>query len=206
MHSKDGERNRTIRAGMDSAMNSASAFFSHRRSEERDSTGVSPWSFTHAPESHGCEAVELQQDRGYRRMRKRTKAREYALKILYAMDITADNAEKCIATFWENSDETDGDVRDFANSVVSGVEKNIDLINKVITKYAANWQLKRMAVIDRNVLRLATYELIFLADIPPKVSINEAIDMAKKYGDKDSGKFVNGILDKINKTEGKKAV
>jgi hypothetical protein len=57
MHSRDGERNRTIRAGMDSAMNSASAFFSHRRSEERDSTGVSPWSFTHAPESHGCEPV-----------------------------------------------------------------------------------------------------------------------------------------------------
>ena len=71
----------------------------------------------------------------------------------------------------------------------------------MITEYTTNWQLKRMAVIDRNVLRAATYELLFREDIPPKVSINEAIDVAKKYGDRDSGKFVNGVLDKINRAE-----
>ena len=74
-------------------------------------------------------------------------------------------------------------------------------IDSLITKYATNWQLKRMAVIDKNILRAAVCELLFFADIPPKVAINEAIDIAKKYGDKNSGKFVNGVLDKINKTE-----
>ncbi len=79
------------------------------------------------------------------------------------------------------------------------------MIDKIISEYATNWKIQRMAVIDRNVLRFATYELLFMEDIPPKVAINEAIDIAKKYGDKDSGKFVNGILDKINKMECKKS-
>ncbi|MBI5144289.1 MAG: transcription antitermination factor NusB [Candidatus Omnitrophica bacterium] len=134
-------------------------------------------------------------------MRKRTKARECALKILYAIDITKEGSKECIDAFWQNHEESETQVRDFANQLVSGVSKNIDLIDKVITRYATNWQLKRMAVTDRNILRFATYELLFMEDIPPKVSINEAIDIAKRYGDKDSGKFVNGILDKINKTE-----
>ena len=138
-------------------------------------------------------------------MRKRTKARECALKILYAVDITKDDPKKCIDIFWQNHEESETQVRDFANQLVSGVSKNIDLIDRVITRYATNWQLKRMAVTDRNILRFATYELLFMEEIPPKVSINEAIDIAKRYGDKDSGKFVNGILDKINKTESKKA-
>lgn len=138
-------------------------------------------------------------------MRKRTKARECALKILYAVDITKDEPKKCIDIFWRDHEDTEAETRDFANQLVLGVSKNIDLINKVITRYATNWQLKRMAVIDRNILRFATYELLFMEEIPPKVSINEAIDIAKKYGDKDSGKFVNGILDKINKTESKKS-
>ena len=86
-----------------------------------------------------------------------------------------------------------------------GVTENIKKIDKVITECTKNWQLGRMAVIDRNILRFGAYELLFLADVPPKVSINEAIDIAKRYGDKDSGKFVNGILDNIHKTEEKKA-
>lgn len=136
-------------------------------------------------------------------MRKRTKARECALKILYAIDITKEEPKKCVETFWANHDEIEAETRDFANALVFGVSKNIGAIDKVIGAYATNWQLKRMAVIDRNILRFATYELLFMEDIPPKVSINEAIDIAKKYGDKDSGKFVNGVLDKINKTERK---
>jgi N utilization substance protein B len=137
-------------------------------------------------------------------MRKRTKAREYALKILYAVDITCQTPEKCIEVFWQNNEEPDKEVRDVADAVVLGVRKNGELIDRVITEYTTNWQLKRMAVIDRNVLRAATYELLFREDIPPKVSINEAIDMAKKYGDRDSGKFVNGVLDKINRAERQK--
>jgi len=138
-------------------------------------------------------------------MRKRTKARECALKILYAIDITKEDAKKCIGTFWENHEPIESEVKEFANALVTGVCKNLQMIDKVISTYAANWELKRMAVIDRNILRFATYELLFDEDVPPKVSINEAIDIAKKYGDKDSGKFVNGILDKISKTESKKS-
>lgn len=138
-------------------------------------------------------------------MRKRTKAREAALKILYALDITKEDPQKCIDIFWESNDGEEASIKAFANALVSGVFKNKELIDKVITGYTTNWQLKRMAVIDRNILRFATYELLFMEDIPPKVAINEAIDIAKKYGDKDSGKFVNGVLDKINKMECKKS-
>ena len=138
-------------------------------------------------------------------MRKRTRAREAALKILYAVDITKEDPEKCIDIFWESNDGEEREIKVFANALVSGVSKNKELIDKVISYYATNWQLKRMAVIDRNILRFATYELLFMEDIPPKVAINEAIDIAKKYGDKDSGKFVNGILDKINKMECKRS-
>lgn len=138
-------------------------------------------------------------------MRKRTKARECALKILYAVDITGEEPKKCIETFWKNHDEVDGELESFANSIVLGVTNNRDAIDKLISAHTTNWQLKRMAVIDRNILRFATYELLYMEEIPPKVSINEAIDIAKRYGDKDSGKFVNGVLDSINKNEGKKA-
>ncbi|OGW94208.1 MAG: transcription antitermination factor NusB [Omnitrophica bacterium RIFCSPLOWO2_01_FULL_45_24] len=138
-------------------------------------------------------------------MRKRTKARECALQILYAIDITKDEPKICIERFWKDGDETALEVKKFANALVLGVSDKKDGIDKMISEYATNWQLERMAVIDRNVLRFATYELLFMKDIPPKVSINEAIDIAKKFGTIDSGKFVNGILDKINKTECKKA-
>ncbi len=133
-------------------------------------------------------------------MRKRTKAREHALKILYAIDITGEDPVKCIEAFWKDSDESDKELKKFTDAIVLGFYRNSELIDSVITEHTTNWQLKRMAVIDRNVLRAATYELLFCEDIPPKVAINEAIDIVKKYGDKDSGKFVNGVLDKISKT------
>lgn len=134
-------------------------------------------------------------------MRKRTKAREHALKILYAVDITGDEPKDCIDNYWQTNEEADTEVKTFANSLVLGAVNKGKEIDKMISKYATNWQLDRMAVIDRNILRLATYELLFADEIPPKVTINEAIDIAKRYGDNDSGKFVNGVLDKINKTK-----
>lgn len=136
-------------------------------------------------------------------MRKRTKARECALKILYAIEIAKEKPEDAMTIYWDNSDPEEADVRSYANELVRGVVKNRAKIDELITKHATNWQLERMAVIDKNIMRLAVYELLFSGEIPPKVAINEAIDIAKKYGDKDSGKFVNGILDKISKTEGK---
>lgn len=138
-------------------------------------------------------------------MRNRTKARECALKILYAIDIRKDSKEECATIFWEDHSTIKGGVREFSNSLVDGVCDNKNAIDAAITKYAKNWQLGRMPAIDRNILRLATFELLFDDSMPPKVSINEAIEMAKRYGDNDSGKFVNGVLDKINKSERKNA-
>lgn len=136
-------------------------------------------------------------------MRKRTLARECALKILYRIEISRDSLEISMEDFW--SREAAGkEVRAFADSLAKGTMGNLSRIDGIISKYADNWGIKRMAVIDKNVLRLGTFELLYMDEIPPKVSINEAIDLAKKYGDVDSGKFVNGILDKIRKTECKK--
>jgi len=136
-------------------------------------------------------------------MRRRTKARECALKMLYAIDITKNSADECIDIFWKNQETVNNEIKDFADYLTRGVYKNAKFIDTIITKYATNWQINRMAAIDRNIIRMSTYELLFALDIPPKVSINEAVEIAKKYGDKDSSKFVNGVLDKINKQEKK---
>lgn len=134
-------------------------------------------------------------------MRNRTKARECALKILYAVDIRKEPEEDYARLFWENHPTVKNEVKEFSAFLAEGVSKNKNFIDSLISKYATNWQIQRMPAIDRNILRMAAFELLFAPDIPPKVSINEAIEMAKRYGDKDSGKFVNGVLDKINKTE-----
>ena len=135
-------------------------------------------------------------------MRKRTKAREFTLQILYQTDITKNDAKDCLADFWKNrEDKTEASIKEFAEGIVLGIIEHEGEIDAQISEVATNWQLERMAVVDRNILRIATYELLYRQDIPPKVSINEAIDIAKKYGDQDSGKFVNGILDKICKTK-----
>lgn len=136
-------------------------------------------------------------------MRRRTQAREYALKVLYQIEMTNDNYDDSLAAFWEREPKAEEVVKEFANQLVRGVRENIKEIDGVISKYATNWQVNRMAVIDRNILRIAAFEMLYLNDIPPKVSINEAIDIAKKYGDTDSSKFVNGILDKISKIKAK---
>lgn len=136
-------------------------------------------------------------------MRNRTLARECALKILYRIEILRDTVESSTEDFWSR-EKFDKRIEDFANSLVKGTMENLSDIDKMISMYASNWGLKRMAVIDKNIMRMSTFELLYRDDIPPNVSINEAIELAKKYGDVDSGKFVNGILDKIRKTECKR--
>lgn len=128
-------------------------------------------------------------------------AREYALKLLYQLDVTNSPLEELEPMFWEEH-SSDEEVKDFTLKIVQGTLKNLKLIDEVIVKHTENWDLKRMAFIDRNILRQATYELLYLSgEIPPKVVINEAVNIAKKYSQIESGKFVNGILDKINHTE-----
>ncbi|MFH1381105.1 MAG: transcription antitermination factor NusB [Candidatus Omnitrophota bacterium] len=137
-------------------------------------------------------------------MRSRTQARECALKILYSVDIRKEPYRECAHIFWESVPDIDKAVKKFSSMLVDGVFANKDSIDKAISKNAINWQMERMPTIDRNVLRIAVFELLFVDEIPPKVSINEAIELAKRYGDKDSGKFVNGVLDKIHKTRSEK--
>jgi transcription antitermination factor NusB len=132
-------------------------------------------------------------------MRKRTRAREFALQVLYQMDITHDNYDIALDNFWQSHsyEQIEQDMKNFTSELVAGVKENLKVIDSKISQYATNWQLERMAVVDRNVLRLSCFELLFRDDIPPKVSINEAVELAKKYSDPEAGKFVNAILDKI---------
>ena len=137
-------------------------------------------------------------------MRKRSKARILALKFLYQIDITKeDSSSSALSQFWQGH-KVEKPVKEFTTQLIQGALENLGQIDSVISGYAQNWQLKRMAVIDRNILRLGCFELLFLEEVPPKVSINEAVELAKKYGDVESSKFVNGILDKIHKTKVKK--
>jgi transcription antitermination factor NusB len=131
-------------------------------------------------------------------MRKRSLAREYALQILYEIDITHAEYVEILGTFWHLiEDDVSDEVKKFAAELVEMVMLHRDDIDKKIMQYATNWELDRMAVVDRNVLRLCGCELLYRPDIPPKVSINEAVDLAKKFSGLPAGKFVNGILDKI---------
>lgn len=132
-------------------------------------------------------------------MRKRTKGREFALQILYQIDITHDDYEDSLSNFWQTqeAEPADQELKDFTTAIVKGVAENLKLIDTKISLYAANWKLERMAVVDRNIMRLGCFELLFRDDIPPKVSINEAVELAKKYSGVEAGKFVNAILDKI---------
>lgn len=116
--------------------------------------------------------------------------------MLYQLDVRADlEPEDLFAELDELTDNEDA--RRYGRDIVIGARTNISVIDAELEAVAHNWTLGRMAAIDRNVLRLGAYELMFRADLPPAVSINEAVDLAKNYSTKDSGAFVNGILDKI---------
>ncbi len=136
-------------------------------------------------------------------MRKRTLARENALKILYQADILRRDIDLVSQNYWLQYEEPDTIIREFSDRITKGVNQYLNKIDEKISVHATNWQLKRMAFIDRNIMRLGAFEILFADDIPPKVTINECIELAKKYGDVESSKFVNGILDKIHKNDNK---
>jgi len=132
----------------------------------------------------------------------RRKARELALQVLFQVDVGEIILEDAIKNFWK-IEKVLPEIRDFTLRLSRGVMENITQIDEIIKKYTKNWALNRINNIDRNILRIAIYELLYCPDIPYKVSINEAIEIAKKYGTFDSGKFVNGILDRVAKEEQK---
>ncbi len=132
-------------------------------------------------------------------MRKRTQSRELAMQLLYLISVTHDGFDAAMENFWHDDERglVPKEIREFSVELARGVTENMDAIDVKIAEYALNWEPERMAMIDRNILRLAGYELLFRPDIPPKVAINEAIELAKKYSGQEAAKFVNGILDKI---------
>ncbi len=134
---------------------------------------------------------------------KRRKAREHALQLLFQLDIRKEKPSATVLKhFWAEYD-ADQEVKAFAEEIVKGTFKHITKINGIIHQCAKNWSIDRMAVVDRNVLRMAVYEILYRIDIPSSVTINEAIEIAKKYGTDDSGAFVNGILDSVARLTGK---
>jgi len=129
-------------------------------------------------------------------MKKRSRSRELALQFLYQLDLRGPEFLEEAAGFLRG-EESERSTREFALHLIRGTAEHRDELDSVIREVAQNWEIGRMAVIDRNVLRMATYELLHCPDIPPKVSINEAIELGKRYSTQNSGGFINGVLDKI---------
>lgn len=123
---------------------------------------------------------------------KRRLARELVLKILFQIDLGKVDTALALETVLEEEDNTW--VKEFVRSLVRGTEEHQERIDQLIEQYSKDWKLDRMAAVDRNLLRLAIYEILYMSDIPSAVSINEAVELAKVYGSDESAKFVNGIL------------
>jgi len=120
------------------------------------------------------------------------------LQLLFQMDLSGGKPEDLFEDFWSGLNPSD-EVREFAELLVKGTWSKVDFLDAEISRAAENWRIERMAAVDRNVLRLAGWELIFDLDTPPAVILDEAIEVARKYGSEDSGSFINGILDTILK-------
>ena len=135
-------------------------------------------------------------------MGKRREGREAAVQFLYQSDLNAGQTAADNSEFWElrvGSDKktASASTRVFAEQLVAGVQTNAEEIDSRIKKYAANYELHRIAAVDRNILRVAIYEMLYCPDIAPVIAINEAIEIAKRFGTEKSGGFVNGILDRV---------
>jgi transcription antitermination factor NusB len=131
------------------------------------------------------------------KIKRRTRARQVALQFLYQLDLRGPQQIEELDAFLRET-ETDRETVVFARRVVRGVHEHQTKIDQILGGVAKNWQVHRMAVVDRNVLRIGAYELLHAGDVPPKVSINEAIELGKRFSTASSGSFVNGILDKVS--------
>ncbi len=134
-------------------------------------------------------------------MRRRRQARICALQALFSLEFNSDLPElatnRILTDFCNEPPESS--VREFALQLVNGVIEHQEEIDRTIQQASTNWRLARMAAVDRNILRIGTYELLFCDDIPKRVTINEAIELGKTFGSEDSSAFINGVLDNISK-------
>lgn len=132
----------------------------------------------------------------------RSTGREAALQMLYALEVSAEPAPRVLTHYWR---ETPGDPegREYADQILIGVAEDLDGVDAAIRKASTNWRIERMARVDRNVLRLGAWELLHRQDVPRAVILDEAVELAKRYGSEDSGAFVNGVLDRIAENAGR---
>jgi N utilization substance protein B len=126
----------------------------------------------------------------------RRKAREVALQVLFQIDVSQVDVDEAVELFWNNF-EAPENVREFSTHLIKGTHSQLIEIDELIKSCSENWSLDRMSKVDKNILRLAVFELVYCNDIPPKVTLNEAIDLGKYYGSENSGSFINGILDAL---------
>jgi len=131
-------------------------------------------------------------------MNNRREGREAAVQYLFSCDLGGEFSREGLPDFWALRPGS-GQVRKFAEPLIDGVMSNLTEIDPLIQRCIEHYEMKRLAAVDRNILRLAVYEMFHRTDIPPVVSINEAIELAKNLGGEESGRFVNGVLDRIKK-------
>ncbi len=122
------------------------------------------------------------------------------MQMLYQMEVNPAGPQEALELFWRNVAASE-EVKEFVGRIVEGVHGHCKQIDKLIAKHSEHWRLDRMDWVDRSILRMGIFEILFCEDIPNKVAMNEAVDLGKKFGAEESGAFINGILDKISKTE-----
>lgn len=132
-------------------------------------------------------------------MGKRRKARECALQVLFQLEFNLTDPEALIRRYWEYQKVTE-DVREYGNWIIEGIRAHTREVDAAIQSASVNWRIPRMAVVDRNILRISVFELLFEKTLVPAIVINEAIEIAKKYSGEEASLFINGILDAVRKT------
>jgi transcription antitermination protein NusB len=134
----------------------------------------------------------------------RRASRDIAMKLLYQLEIQKEDKDEQIRDVLDEYSLLDND-RKYVTDVVEGVGSNLPYIDKIIDQYAKGWKINRISKVDLSILRLSIYEISFMDDIPFNVSVNEAVELAKKYSGEDSGSFINGILGKVTKAQAEPA-
>ncbi len=132
-------------------------------------------------------------------MGRRRKAREETLRILFRLEFENTQVEKTLNQYWEDKKAPE-EIKEYSSLLVNGIISNQEKIDNIIQKVSEHWRISRMALVDRNILRMAVFELLYEENIAPAIIINEAIEIAKKYSGDEAATFVNGVLDAIRKS------
>lgn len=135
-------------------------------------------------------------------MGKRRRSRESAIQCLYQWDVTGADPELILQGYWEAHGDVEAEVKRFAESLVLGTLAHVDEIDAMISKHSRHWRMERLGVVEKSILRLGGYELIYEDETPAAVVIDEAVELSKRFADPEAGPFINGVLDGMSKREG----